>query len=366
MPFPDQERTEAATPRRREEARRQGQVAKSGELTAAVVLVALAAAFYLAGGGLLRTLLEAIRVNLARAGTGPGFATLASLLLQDAWLFAKAVTPFLATALAAGMAVNLLQTGFLYTPLAVAFNFARLNPRTGLRNLLSGKSLVGLALLFLKLLLLGLIVYSTIASEWDHLPSLADADLADLLTWQGRWAFTLLIRVSLAFLLLALLDYGWQRWLHEKGLRMTREEVKEELRQTEGDPRIKARIRSLQQEMARHRMMSQVPRATVVIVNPIHLAVALRYDRERMPAPVVIAKGRRLVAERIVQRAKERGIPIVEDPPLARALFYGVQVGEAIPVALYRAVAEVLAYVYLVGQQETKAGTTLGEADAVA
>jgi len=352
MPFPDQERTEAATPKRREEARQKGQVAKSGELNAAVVLVAVLLTFYLEGGGLLQTLLTAIRVNLTKVGR-PELSPshLVNLSLQSVWFFAKAVVPFLATALAAGMAINLLQSGFLFSPQAVTFHWERLSPLAGLRRLFSTKGFMALGLLTLKLLLIGFIGYATIASELGRLPSLADTDVAGLLAWQGRWAFKLVLGVSLAFLALAILDYGFQRWLHEKSLRMTKAEVKEELRQTEGDPRIKARVRSLQQEQARHRMMSQIPRATVVIINPIHLAVALRYDREKMPAPVVIAKGRRLVAERIVQLAKERGIPIIQDPPLARALFSAVQVGEVIPVALYQAVAEILAYVYLLEQR---------------
>jgi flagellar biosynthetic protein FlhB len=159
-------------------------------------------------------------------------------------------------------------------------------------------------------------------------------------------AFTLLVRVTMAVCALGLLDYVYQRWEHERGLRMTKEEVKEEYRQTEGDPLVRARIRSLQKQVAMRRMMAAVPKADVVLTNPTHLAVAIRYDEQTMRAPKVVAKGPRLIAERIVTLAKQNGVPIVENKPLARSLYKLVAVGQEIPAALYRAVAEILAYDY--------------------
>ncbi|MFQ5657274.1 MAG: EscU/YscU/HrcU family type III secretion system export apparatus switch protein [Candidatus Methylomirabilales bacterium] len=258
MPFTDHERTEAATSTRREEARRRGQVAKSGELNTAVVLVAVFAALSLAGGGVFRSLLEAIQASVTEVGRlkGPS-SDLTSVVLESVWLVAKAGAPFLAMAVAAGITINLVQVGFLVSSDAVTFKWDRIHPGAGLKRLFSGQSVMTLTMSTMKLFVVGSIAYYTIASEFDRLPALVNADPTNLLLSQGRLASKLFLRISMAYLCLALLDYGWQRWSHEKGLRMTRQELKEERKQTEGDPQIKARIRSLRNDIFRHRLKSE-------------------------------------------------------------------------------------------------------------
>lgn len=350
--MPDQERTETATPKRREEARRKGHVARSPELNTAVVLAAVFAALSLAGAGLVHGLRGMIQMNIAEVGRlgalRPDFSHIA---LENTWLLATAVAPLLATALAAGLAINLIQVGFQVGSEAVTFKWDNLNPVAGLKRLFSARSFMTAVTMIAKLVLIGVIAYYTIASEFDRFPALTHVDLASLLAGLGRWSFQLVLWVTVTYLGLALLDYKWQHYSHEKSIRMTKQEVKEERRQAEGDPQIKARIRNMQYRVVMHRMMSQVPRSTVVIVNPTHLAVALRYVTDMMPAPLVTAKGRRLIAERIVQIAREHGIPVVQDTPLAQGIFAAAEVGQAIPVSLYQAVSDTLAYVYLRGQR---------------
>lgn len=269
MPFADHERTEAATSARREEARRRGEVAKSAELNAAVVLAAVLAALSLAGGGLFQSLMEAIQMSISEVGRLDRLSPdLTSIVLENAWLVAKAGAPFLAIAIVAGITINLVQVGFLLSSDAVTFKWDRMNPGAGLKRLFSAKSLMTLAMSTMKFLLIGFIAYYTIASEFDQFPALVNAAPASLLVWEGRLVSKLFLWISVAYLGLALVDYGWQHWSFEKGLRMTRQEVKEERKQTEGDPQIKARVRMLRNETIRHRLMNRSPRDSVGIDNP--------------------------------------------------------------------------------------------------
>ena len=270
MPFADHERTEAATSARREEARRRGQVAKSTELNAAVVLAAVLTALSLAGGELFQSLIEAIQVSVSEVGRLERLSPdLTSIVLESAWLVAKAGAPFLAIAIAAGITINLVQVGFLVSADAVTFKWDRMSPGAGLKRLFSAKSLMKLAMSTMKFLLIGFIAYYTIASELDQFPTLVNATPASLLVWQGHLASKLFLWIGGAYLGLALVDYGWQRWSFEKGLRMTKQEVKEERKQTEGDPQIKARVRTLRNEIIQHRLMNHSPRDSVDIDTPI-------------------------------------------------------------------------------------------------
>jgi flagellar biosynthetic protein FlhB len=221
-----------------------------------------------------------------------------------------------------------------------------LNPAAGLKNLMSLRNLAELVKSPLKVLLIGGLAYLTVAQEAATLVQLSDMGPVQGFQIVGRITFLVLVRVTLGVLVLALADYAFQHWQHERSLRMTKEEIKEELRQSEGDPLVRARVKSLQRQIAMRRMMAEVPKASVVITNPAHLAIALRYDEGTMRAPKVVAKGARLIAERIKEIAKEHGVPLVENKPLARSLFKAVSVGQEIPSAFYRAVAEILAYVY--------------------
>jgi flagellar biosynthetic protein FlhB len=197
-----------------------------------------------------------------------------------------------------------------------------------------------------KISLIGIVGYYAVESEMQHVALLPDMSVGQIMGFIGAAAFRVALKCSLMLVALAILDYAYQRWEFEKSIRMTKQEIKEEMKNTEGNPQIKSRIRQVQRDVAFRRMMSDVPKADVVVTNPTQIAVALKYDMEEMEAPEVVAKGQRLIAERIKEIAKENDIPIVENKPLARALFKACDVGMQIPANLFRAVAEVLAYVY--------------------
>jgi len=213
-------------------------------------------------------------------------------------------------------------------------------------RLFSLRSMVEAVKSILKIIIIGWVAYATIMGEFSHFFELSDTSPGMMWSFVGHLTYEVLLRVCLVLLVLAILDFAYQKWDHEKNLKMTKEEVKEERKQMEGDPQIKGRIRTVMREMHRKRMMGQVPQATVVVTNPTHLAIAIRYEPAEMDTPKVLAKGKRLVAERIKQIAKEHGIPTIEDKPLARAMYDRVQPGDDIPTEFFSAVAEILAYVY--------------------
>jgi flagellar biosynthetic protein FlhB len=256
--------------------------------------------------------------------------------------------------LIAGLAGNVLQVGFEIHSEALSLKFNKLNPVTGLKKLVSLQSLVELAKGIAKIIVVSAVAYGVVSRHLQQFPGLMQQDISQVLVFVAKVSFEIGFYVCLSLILLAVLDFAYQRWQHEKNLRMTKQEVKDERKQTEGDPKIKARIRRIQMEMAYRRMMAAVPEADVVITNPTHLAIALRFDGKTMIAPRILAKGAGFVAERIRQVAGENDVPVVENKPLAQALYKMVDIGDFIPVELYRAVAEVLAYVYrLKGLQRT-------------
>ncbi|NJD68889.1 MAG: flagellar biosynthesis protein FlhB [Candidatus Methylomirabilota bacterium] len=349
MPPDDgKERTEAATGKRRQEARARGQVARSQEINSALLLLSGTLIFYLLSDTLVANLVEFMRHHLGRdLGGELTVPRVHQAMRSTSLLMAAMLAPFMGALVVVACAANVAQVGFMANSTALSLKWERLNPTAGFGRLFGpGRMLAELVKSSLKFLLVGFIVYRTLNGHLSEIPLLLDMTPMQTLTWLGRICFQLALRVSLVFLALAAMDYGWQRWQFEKSIRMTREEVKEEAKQTEGDPVIKGRIKSLQRQAAMQRMMADVPKADVVVVNPIHFAVAMRYDATSMEAPTVVAKGARLVAERIVETARAHGVPIVEDPPLARALHKYVAIGRQIPIHLYKAVAEILAYVY--------------------
>lgn len=349
MPSDDgKERTEAATGKRRQEARARGQVARSQELNSALLLLSGTLVFYLLGNLLFDGLLQFMRLHLGRRVGGELTLLQAHQAMIDAsFRMATMLAPFMGVLVVVAYAANVAQVGFLTNSSALSLKWERLNPTAGFRRLFAPGRMLGETVKSpLKFAVVGWIVYRTLSSRLSEIPLLIDMAPIRVLSWFGEICFQLALRVSLVFLAMAAADYVWQRWQFERSIRMTREEIKEEAKQSEGDPVVKGRIKSLQRQAAMHRMMADVPKADVVVVNPIHFAVALRYDSASMEAPIVVAKGARLVAERIVAIAKSHGIPIMEDPPLARALYKGVSIGRQIPMHLYKAVAEILAYVY--------------------
>ncbi len=343
----DLERTEPASPRRLEKAREEGQVVQSRELATFVVLMV--------GGGTLWTLGNALSTGMAQL-VRSGMMFDASLIADPERLISRlssqtmeAVTvfaPLLLLLVAAALASPMLLRGWLFSAKAVTPDFNRLNPLSGIKRMLSLNGLVELLKAIAKVSLLGAVAVWLIWSRRETIFSLgmetipaATQHLGDLI---GRGF--LLIAGAMIFVVIA--DVPFQLWNHHKKLKMTKEELRQEARESEGDPQLKARIRQQQREISRRRMMAEIPHADVVVTNPTHYAVALKYSDGEMRAPRVVAKGADRVAARIREIAAENGVPTLEAPPLARALYRHTDLGDEIPAALYAAVAEVLAYVF--------------------
>jgi len=343
-----QERTEKATGKRRMEARKRGQVALSREIPSTLILFTLLGVFVFAGPHLLDQLTRLLagifgRLHLLRVQTlGDAGALLLDLTLTALWLLAPICLPLMV----AGFIGNVTQIGFELHAEAISPKFSKLNPMAGLKRVFSTRGLVELAKSLLKIVFVGAIAWSVVSGYLTEFPSLVRRDVGGIWDFTHTAAFKIILYVCLALIVLAALDYLYQRWQHEESLKMTKQEIKDERKQTEGDPQVKSRIRSLQRQAAYQRMMAEVPTSDVVITNPTHLAVALRFDPAAMTAPRVTAKGADYVAERIRDLARESHVPIVENKPLAQALYKMADPGDTIPVDLYRAVAEVLAYVY--------------------
>ncbi len=341
------DRTEQPTGKRLAEARARGQVPRSPEVGTAMTVLA-AAGFLSWMGPAWAGSLSAVVPTLLAELAAPAWSVVDAehFLARALWTWLALVAPVMAAVAVVVVAANLAQVGFLLTAQPLAPNWAKLNVAQGLRALVGGRAPVELAKAPLKLAVLGGVAWLTVRPEIATLMTLAGLDPMGGVGAVGGLALTLLWRLGLAHAAMAALDYGYQRWAHRRSLRMTRDEVKEEMRQAEGDPQIRARVRSLHRQYALRRMMAAVPTADVVVTNPTHLAVALKYDAATMKAPRVVAKGARLIAERIRDAARAAGVPIVEHRPLAQALYRAVPVGGEIPGRLYRAVAEVLAYVW--------------------
>lgn len=345
------ERSEQPTQRRRQEARERGQVARSTDLSAAIVLAGGLGLLNLFGGSLCERLSALMRDCLANAHAVPmdhdgARDVLTTVLSRTAGVLAPVMLGIAAIALAG----TLVQVGAVFSghPLQPAFH--KISPLEGLKRLFSARSVSVLVLSLLKCAIIGAIGYVTLAGALGEMLDLVGASAWQIGLTIAALLFTLGMRVCLALLLLGLADYGFQRWQHEKGLRMTKQELREEFKEMEGDPYARARRRRIQKQLALQRMMHDVPRADVVVTNPTELALALKYDAETMRAPKVVAKGSGYVAQRIRQAALAHAIPIVERKALAQALYRVVEVGDEIPSDLYKAVAEVLAYVYRISR----------------
>jgi flagellar biosynthetic protein FlhB len=340
------DKTEAPTSHRLEEARKEGQVVRSQELNTAVII--LASALLLRGPG----------VQLAVVFKGMLITTIAELPRTDlsvewlrgrAFLFGGQVLPqlflLLAGLLLTGLVVTLGQTQFLWAGKKIGFDFKRVNPLEGFKRLFSAHGLIELLRSLLKLAWVSWAAYGFLNGVFFGLLAFPQMDLGASINQFAEICVSLTLRIGGMYLVLAVADYAYQRWDLYKNLRMSKDEIKEENKRSEGDPLMKSRIRGMQRQLARGRMMSNVPKATVVVTNPTHLAIALEYQ-EGMRAPKVLAKGPYRVAERIVKLAKENRIPVVQNIPLARAIYKTIEIGQEISPDLYLAMAEVLAYVY--------------------
>ncbi len=343
----DQEKTEKATPKRRSEARKKGQVAQSREIPSAAILISSTAVFYFWGARMVHQFTFFMRTFYQHIGE---FDVQPKALGVLFWQLTEStfwlLLPLLAAIMLAGVVSNIAQVGFLIIEEPFSFKFSKLDPISGFKRLFSIRSFAELVKSLLKMAFVATVAFVMVKGQTQNMPSLMQAGVMQVLSFFGKVALRLCVYSCLAMVALSVLDYAFQRWQHEKDLRMTKQEIKEEFKQSEGDPKIKARIRSIQREMARRRMMDKVPEASVVITNPTHLAVALKFDADSMAAPKVVAKGAGHLAERIKDIAAAHHVPVVEQKPLARTLFKAVEIDAFIPAELYQAVAEVLAYVY--------------------
>lgn len=352
----DQERSEKPTARRLEKAREEGQVPRSPELSAAAVLLVSAGGLHFLGGSIGATLYDIMRSGFApgaAASLDPAIAlSTASAEMLRALI---ACAPLLGLTLVAALLAPLALGGWNFSPGAMAPDFTKLDPIAGFGRFFTARGAVELVKAFAKFLVVGIVAVAVLHKQAAQLLALGAAPLHEGIAQAAVLTSDALLAVSAGLALIAAVDVPWQLWQHSKKLSMTREEIREEYKESEGAPEVKSRIRRTQREMARRRMMEQVPKADVVVVNPTHFAVALRYEETRMRAPLVVAKGTDLIAARIREIATEHSVAIFEAPPLARALYHNVEIGGEIPATLYVAVAQVLTYIY-----QLKAARTSG------
>lgn len=343
-----QEKTEPASDKKREEARRKGKIPRSVELNSAFVLLFGLLIISFGGTALVGGLAEVVRDSLVHSGTTTlTLGNLHGMAVRGLMTVGALLAPVILGIMGVGLAAAYLQVGFVYSPEVMRPSFDKINPLTGVKKILiSRRSLIELAKSLAKVGLVGMVAWWSVQDVIADSPALVQGDIVGLLGFIGHSAFTVGLRTGLVFMVIAVLDFFYQRFEYEREMRMSKEELKEETKATEGDPMVKSRVRSIQRRIAYRRMMADVPTADVVVTNPTHLAVALKYDAEEMHAPNVVAKGADLIALKIREIALEHQVPIVEDRPLAQALYRSVDIGEEIPEKLFQAVAQVLAYIY--------------------
>jgi len=351
---PTAERTEQPTPRRLSKAREGGQIPQSQELGTAFTLLAMLAALVTLGPNLFHWCKTKLEQGLSPAGSDSAFSDTQAflhLVHENTIDVLVVLLPILAILSAGGVLAGAVMGGLTFSPGAIGLRWDAVNPANALGKLLSKQSLVHLLISIVKLVFVSLIVWVYLKDQLEAFASLRWAWSMQIMTAIGGILLGLCIRVGLAVLIIGLIDAFYQKWNYIQELKMTREEVRQERKDMEGAPEVKARIRRVQIQMSLKRLRHDVPKASVILVNPTHVAVALRYDAKTMEAPVLLAKGADHMAQRIIQIGRSYGIPIVQRPPLARAIFAAVKPGQPIPEALYMAVAEVLAMIYRLRQK---------------
>lgn len=343
------EKTEDATPKKLEDARKEGQVAKSQDISVAVLLLLMFVCFRVFGGYIVDRTLSLFKLyygsihDYAHDFTVMRSMNLLTLGGREILLISG---PILVLTVIAVIIVNVAQVKWKPTMKPLQPKFSKINPISGLKRMFSKDKIFDLLKSVAKLAVLFYVVYSSLKDEWGMVVNIYELELYPAVLLVVDTVINVGFKISIVFLILAAVDYYYQRRKFKNDMKMTKQEVKDEYKNTEGNPQIKGRIRSKMQEASRRRMMQSVPEADVVITNPTHLAVALKYDKELAEAPVVLAKGADFLAEKIKTAARENKVEIVENKPLARMLYYNVEIGDQIPPELYQMVAEVLAYVY--------------------
>ena len=322
-------------------------MARSTELNSVIIVSFGFVTIYLLGPMIFSNFASLMTYSFSQA---PTFeitpVSVKALFANKIMTYAAIVGPLLMTIAVFAYAINASQTGMLFSIKTLTPKLDKFNIAKGFKRLISKRSLIEMCRDFVKIILISIVSYTTISGWIPDLMMLGDSPAGHYATVMGKLVLILSLKISVVLLIVALFDFAFQRYDYASNLKMTKQEVREEMKDTEGNPVLKGRIKQVQRELARQRMMSEIPKADVVVTNPTHIAVALKYDQKEMPAPMVIAKGQRLIAEKIKEIARENNIPIVENKPLARSLFKLVDIGGFIPNELYRAVAEVLAYIY--------------------
>lgn len=348
------EKTEKATPKKREDARKEGNVFQSKEINGAATLLFAVALLGLMGNYMFKNMassMERFFRDYMTVESLSGMGSVQKLMVDVGMEILVNILPMLLGLTVVGLAISYLQVGFLLNPIKV--KFSKLNPISGFKNIFSIKSLFELVKSFLKIFVILYIVANYLKAEMGNINIFYELSLPQILAYVAELTYEIGIRICIGVLVLGIIDFAFQKFQYEKNLMMSKQEIKEEYKQMEGDPQIKSRIKQKQRELAMRRMMQDVPKADVIITNPTHFAVAVKYDKSRYSAPFVIAKGQDLMAQKIKKIAGDNNIPIVENKPLARLLYKSVDVNETIPQDLYQAVAEVLAYVYSLKKKKT-------------
>lgn len=342
-----EDKTEDPTPQRMEEFRKEGQVSQSRELTAFFVLGACLLTMYFAGPGALASFFEVFKSMLAACATTMiTDENIGSIMLVVLKIIGSLAMPVAIAGFVAGILGSIVQIGFNISLKPISPELEKINPITGFWRIYSLNSLVEGFKSLLKLCVIGGVAYWMVSDSFESSSALPELESQEILNYLGSTSFRLIGAIAIALFMISILDVAYQKYRHYKQLMMTKQELRNEIKQREGDPLLRARIRSVQREIAHKRMMEEVKKADVIVTNPTHIAVAIRYDLQKMNAPKVVAKGSDFIALNIKDLAKKHNVPVVENVPLARALHKSVKVGAYIPRALYQAVAEVLAFVY--------------------
>jgi flagellar biosynthetic protein FlhB len=341
-------KTEEPSSKRITDSEKKGNFAHSREINSAFVLLSALLGFMILGEQSTRNIMGSWHGMIAESGSLQLTAQeLASVIAKTMNGFLGIIGPFLLLVMVGGLMSNMVQLGGLrFSTDPLTPKFSKLSPLKGFGRIFSKNTLMELFKSIFKVSIISVISFFVIKSHWNEIPALMGFGVGQTLSFMGMVALEIIFYVLLVMIFLSLLDYAFQRFTYLENLKMTKQEVKEERKETDGNPQIKQRIRTAQMEMARKRMMSAVPDADVVVTNPTHISIAIKYDPDKSSAPVVVAKGVDHIAMRIREVAKENGVPLVEDKPLARALNKTVEVGQLIPSSLFKAVAEILAYVY--------------------
>ena len=343
-----EEKTEKATPKKRRDQRKEGNVASSKDVIAVASLIGCFYCLQILFPMIYESLRDTMifQISAVESIEELSLGNLQMLGMKAVTVLAKCIFPLGVISLAIGVVATGIQTRFNVTTKPLKFKLSKLNPLKGLKNMFSLKQVVELLKAVIKIIILGLILYGILKDEFVVIAQMMDIDPLSSAAYVLKEIVSMVLKVAMVFAAIAGFDYFYQRWSYEKNLKMTKEEVKEEYKQTEGDPKIKGKIRSLQQSMARSRMMQAVPDADVIIRNPTHYAVALRYDVDKDNAPVVIAKGQDLIALKIVEIGEAHKVTVIENKPLARGIYASTPLGGQIPAEYYGVVAEILVEVF--------------------